>query len=152
MSISTSIGTASADFTPKSVLSLIALIYFILASGPSRTTRLLPWFIFGQLALDAIMFIFWLAAGATSSYSCNDLCTACGIDDGYVYFDTESCECSTLFFKRDYSPRRGNVLQQRSRPAKRSDTTVGGTIAAKQAFDAVMTYVLATWIHSQPDI
>ena len=141
MSISTSIGKMSADFSSKSVLSLIALIYFMLASGPSRTTRLLPWLILGQLALDGIMFIFWLAAAATSHYSCNDLCTACGIYDEYVTFDTESCECSTLFFKRDYSPRRGNALQQRSRPTKRSDTTVGGTIAVKEAFDAVMTYV-----------
>lgn len=143
MSMSTSIGRTSADFDSKSILSLIALVYFILASGPSRTTRLLPWFIWGQLALDALMFIFWLSAAATSSYSCTDLCNACGILDGYVFFDSESCECSDFFYKRDYSPRRGNVLQPRrshsSSPS--SGSTVGGTIAAKQAFDAIMTYV-----------
>lgn len=131
-----------------SILSLIALVYFILASGPSRTTRLLPWFIWGQLALDALMFIFWLSAAATSSYSCTDLCNACGILDGYVFFDSESCECSDFFYKRDYSPRRGNVLQPRrshsSSPS--SGSTVGGTIAAKQAFDAIMTVLFALFI------
>lgn len=129
-----------------SVLSFVALIYFLLASGPSRTTRLLPWFIFGQLALDVIMFVFWLAAGATSSYSCTDLCNACGIYDGYVFFDTQSCECSTFFFKRDYSPRRGNVLQPRRGRLSKRDSTVGGTIAAKQAFDAIMTALFALFI------
>lgn len=133
----------STDFSSKSILSFIALLYFILASGPSRTTRLLPWFIWGQLALDALMFIFWLSAAATSSYSCTDLCNACGIFDGYVFFDSESCECSDFFFKRDYSPRPVNVLQpRRSHSSRRSsDSTVGGSIAAKQAFDAIMTCV-----------
>ena len=153
MSISTSVARTFADSNSKSIISLVVLIYFMLASGPSRTTRLLPWFIWGQLALDAIMFIFWLAAGATSSYSCTDLCTACGIFEGYVIFDSESCLCS-VFFKRDYSPRPGSVLEQRrSRPSRRdSDTTVGGTTAAKQAFDAVMTYVHTPKTQSHPDI
>ena len=131
-------------FLPKSVLSLVALIYFIFASGPSRGTRLLPWFIWGQLALDAIMFIFWLSAGATSSYSCDDLCTVCGVLDGFVYFDSQTCECySDLFYKRDFSPRPMNLLQSRGDLSKRrrSNSTVGGSIAAKQAFDAVMTSV-----------
>lgn len=131
-----------------SILSFIALIYFILASGPSRTTRLLPWFIWGQLALDALMFIFWLSAAATSSYSCTDLCNACGIFDGYVFFDSESCECSDFFFKRDYSPKPVNVLQpRRSHSSRRSsDSAVGGSIAAKQAFDAIMTVLFALFI------
>lgn len=135
------VGRTSADFSPKSILSLIALFYFILASGPSRITRTLPWFIWGQLALDALMFIFWLSAAATSSYSCTDLCNACGIIDGYVSFDSESCECSTLFFKRDNSPRPVNVLQPRRSHSGggSTDSTGGGSIAAKQAFDAIMT-------------
>lgn len=142
MSTSKFVATTYADFTLKSILSLIALIYFILASGPSAATRLLPWFIWGQLALDALIFIFWLSAGATSSYSCTDLCNACDISEGYVFFDSESCECSEFFFKRDYSPRPRNVLQPRSHSnRRRADSTVGGSIAAKQAFDAIMTYV-----------
>lgn len=137
----------SANLDYQSVLSFIALIYFILASGPSRTTRLLPWFIWGQLALDFLLFIFWLAAGSTSSYSCTNLCNVCGILDGIVYFDSESCACFyDPFAKRDYSPRPGNVLQSRrtsihSRRSGNNDSTVGGSIAAKQAFDAIMTYV-----------
>lgn len=89
------------------------------------------------------MFVVWLSAGATSSYSCTDLCNACGILDGYVYFDSESCACYDVIFKRDYSPTLGNVLQQKRSDARRrsSDSSVGGSIAAKQAFDAVMTYI-----------
>ena len=142
----------SADPDSQSILSFIALIYFILASGPSRATRLLPWFIWGQLVLDALIFVFWLSAGATSSYSCADLCTVCGILDGYVYFDGETCTCySDFFYKRDYSPRPRNVLQSR-RIQARDSSTVGGSIAAKQAFDAVMTYDHTLHTHSQRNI
>lgn len=131
----------SADLDSQSVISLVALIYLILASGPNPATRIVPWFIWGQLVLDALVFVFWLSAGSTSSYSCSDLCNACGILDGYVYFDSQSCSCvSDLFYKRDYSPRANNVLQSRRNHA-RDSSTVGGSIAAKQAFDAIMTYV-----------
>ena len=137
-----SLGRKSADLGFKSVLSFIALIYFILASGPSRTTRLLPWFIWGQLALDALMHIFWLSTAATSNYSCLDLCNVCGILNGYVYFDSQSCACyDDLLFKRDYSPKPGNVLQSRRSHSNggKNGSRVGGSIAAKQAFDAIMT-------------
>ena len=150
MFISTRVNCTPADFFCQAALSLIALIYFILASGPSRATRLLPWFIVGQLALDALIFIFWLSAAATSSYSCTDLCNACGISDGYVYFDSQSCVCyEDLYFKRDFSPKPGNMLQSRGR---RSRSTAVGSIAAKQAFDAVMTYVQSILTPFQPNI
>ena len=139
-----SLGRTSADLGCQSVLSFIALIYFILASGPSPTTRLLPWFIWGQLALDALIHIFWLSAAATSNYSCLDLCNACGILDGYVNIDSQSCVCyDDLLFKRGYSPKPGNVLQPRrshSNGSKNGSRSVGLT-AAKQTFDAIMTYV-----------
>ena len=139
-----SLGKTSTDLGCQSILSFIALIYFILASGPSRTTRLLPWFIWGQLALDALIHIFWLSAAATSSYSCTDLCNVCGILDGYVYFDSQSCACyDDLLFKRDYSPKPGNVLQPRRSHSNggKNGSRMGGLIAAKQTFDAIMTYV-----------
>ena len=139
-----SLGRTSADLSCQSVLSFIALIYFILASGPSRATRLLPWFIWGQLALDALIHIFWLSAAATSSYSCTDLCNVCGFLNEYVYFDSLSCACyDDLLFKRDYSPKPGNVLQSRRSYSNggRKASRVVGSLAAKQAFDAIMTYV-----------
>ena len=139
-----SLSRTSADLGCQSVLSFIALIYFIFASGPSPATRLLPWFIWGQLALDALMHIFWLSASATSYYTCIDLCNVCGILDGYVYFDSQSCACyDDLLFKRDYSPKPGNVLQSRRTHSNggKSGSRGAGSIAAKQAFDAIMTYV-----------
>lgn len=139
-----SLDRTSADVGYQSILSFIALVYFILASGPTPTTRLLPWFIWGQLALDALIHIFWLSAAATSNYSCLDLCNVCGILNGYVYFDSQSCACyDDLLFKRDYSPKPGNVLQSRRTHSNggRNGSRVGTSIAAKQAFDAIMTYV-----------
>lgn len=137
MSLLASVDRVSADFTCQSILSLLALIYFILASGPSPATRLLPWFIWGQLALDAIIYLFWLSAAATSGYSCIDLCNACDIADGYVDWGSLSCTCYTdLYYKRDYSPKPVNVLQ----PRRSRRTTSVGSIAAKQTFDALMTY------------
>ena len=139
---SESLGRMSADSGCQSVLSFIALLYFIFASGPSRTTRLLPWFIWGQLALDALIHIFWLSAAATSNYGCADLCNACGILEGHVYFDSQSCACyDDLLFKRDYSPKPGNVLQSRRSHSNggKNGSRLGGSIAAKQAFDAIMT-------------
>ena len=137
-----SLSRTSADLGCQSILSFIALIYFILASGPSPTTRLLPWFIWGQLALDALIHIFWLSAAATSNYSCLDLCNVCGILNGYVYTDSQSCACyDDLLFKRGYSPKPGNVLQSRRSHANggKNGSRVGGSMAAKQAFDAIMT-------------
>ena len=134
----------SADLSPQSILSFIALIYFILASGPSPSTRLLPWFIIGQLVLEGFIFVFWLSAAATSSYSCLDLCNVCGIADGYVYFDNQECVCyDYVYYKRNYTPKPGNVLQSRKKHSSSggSHSTVGGSNAAKQAFDAIMVYV-----------
>ena len=150
MSISIPVSSTLADFGCQSALSLIALIYFILASGPSRATRLLPWFVVGQLALDALIFICWLSAAATSSYSCTDLCNVCGILDGYVDFDSQSCICyEELNLKRDFSQKPGNMLQSRR---SHSNSTAVGSIAAKQAFDAVMTYVQIILTPFRPNI
>lgn len=150
MSIAIPVSSTLADFGCQSALSLVALIYFILASGPSRATRLLPWFVVGQLAIDALIFVCWLSAAATSSYSCTDLCNVCGILEGYVDFDSQTCICyEDLSLKRDFSQKPGNMLQSRSR---HSNSTVIGSIAAKQAFDAVMTYVQINLTPFHPNI
>lgn len=117
----------------QAVISFVVLIYFLLSTGPKPQLRLLPWFIFGQLGLDVLMFVLWLAAAASSSYSCNDLCNACDYGYEYVFYDSQSCFCLALF-KRSTSPKPRGILEGRA-----SRTRLGGTIAAKQAFDAVMT-------------
>ena len=137
-----------SNFKPQSVLSFLALIYFILATGPSPQVRLLPWFIWGQLGLDALMFILWLAAAASSSYSCSDLCNACSAYSEVLY-DTDVCFCfdNTSIYKRTYSPKPKGILHSRSPRSQssggsgsRSSSGGGGSIiAARQAFDAIMT-------------
>lgn len=137
-----------SDFKPQSVLSFFALIYFILATGPSPQARLLPWFIWGQLGLDALMFILWLAAAASSSYNCSDLCNACSAYSVLSY-DTDVCFCvdNTGIFKRTYSPKPKGVLHARSPKSylsgvsgsRSSSGGRGSILAARQAFDAIMT-------------
>ncbi|KAK3170211.1 hypothetical protein OEA41_009597 [Lepraria neglecta] len=135
-----------------SVLSFLTLIYLILATGPSPQARLLPWFIWGQLSLDALMFILWLATAAPSSYSCNDLCNACSAYNEVLY-DTDMCFCfdNTSIFKRTYWPKPKGILHSRSPRSHssggsggRSSSGGGGSIiAARQAFDAIMTLLFA---------
>ena len=129
------------------MLSLVVLIYFIFASGPSHATRSLPWFILGQLVLDIVFFIFWLSAAATSTYSCNDLCEACHIWYGYVLLDDFKCTCYKYksSYRRDYSHKPGNVLHSRitTYPSEYSGSKsfkTAGKIAARHASDTLMTY------------
>lgn len=134
-----------ADFDHQAVISFVVLIYFLLSTGPKPQLRLLPWFIFGQLGLDALMFVLWLSAAASSSYSCNDLCNACNYGYEFVFYDTEACLCVD-FIKRSTSPKPKGILEGRTPRARLgggsngdSNGSGGSTIAAKQAFDAIMT-------------
>ena len=111
----------------------------MLSTGPNTTFKLLPWWIFGQLALDAVLFVFWLSAAATARYNCNDLCNACGWDS--VSFDGLDCVCygtDYWYEKRGMSPKQSGLLQPRR---AKSSATPAGTGAAKTALDALMTYV-----------
>ena len=135
-----------ADFDNQAVISFFVLVYFLLSTGPKPQLRLLPWFLFGQLGLDAFMFVLWLAASASSSYSCNDLCSACNYIYDYVVYDTEACICVDVLDKRSTSPKPNGMLEGRTPRARlgggsSSDSygSGGSTIAAKQAFDAIMT-------------
>ena len=134
----------------KSVISFVILLYLILATGPSPKVRLLPWLIWGQLALDALLFVLWLAAGSTSSYNCNDLCNACsGFSE--LYYDNLYCLCFDNVLKRDSSPvRRGPLMPRTPRSrgfggnSNSDDNSGGGSTAdARKAFDAIVTYVFA---------
>ena len=127
-------------------MSFIALIYFILATGPSPKVRLLPWLIWGQLALDAFMVVLWLAASASSHYNCNDLCNACN-DYTDIYYDNLYCYCVVDdFYKRDYSPAPKGALSARTPRTyggggHGSTTSGNGLSAVRQAFDSLVTFV-----------
>ncbi|KAG7005760.1 hypothetical protein G7Y79_00018g045670 [Physcia stellaris] len=111
-----------------------------------RLFKLLPWWIFIQLGLDALMFIFWISAAGTSHFSCQDLCDTCNGWGYHIWFDSLSCECESTFIyydKRAMSPNprlglgSGRMEKRRSRygAARRA-----GTLAAREAMDAIMVW------------
>ena len=135
------------------------LIYFILATGPSKVFKLLPWLVWGQLALDAFMFILWIAAAGTAKLNCNDYCKACSDLEG-VAWNNLLCYCydNALgdladIFTRDTSPAPkglGALLETRRSycvcskySGSGSDADNGGkvaTVAARTALNAIMVY------------
>lgn len=119
---------------------MIALAYFLLSTGPSTIFKVLPWWILLQLGLDALMFVFWLSAAATSRYNCDDLCNACSGWDS-VSFDDLSCSCLGSYYywykKRSMSPNKTGLLQAR----RTGHSNPTGTYGAKRGLDSVMVYV-----------
>lgn len=99
----------------------------------------------GQLALDAVMWVFWLAASSTSNLTVNEVCNACPIsafelDDveyacpGY-YLD----RFGNVYYPRDVSPARGleGVVKRATALRRRKS----GSHLGRQALDAIMTCV-----------
>lgn len=119
----------------QAVLSFIVLVILLLSTGPKPGLRVLPWFIRGQLALDAFMFIIWIAAAGVSQYNCNDLCGACsGYDD--VWADGLYCVCS-FFYKRDQSPApKGLARSIQERATHRGPAL--GRVAGKTALNSII--------------
>ena len=111
-----------------------------------RIFKLLPWGIFIQLGLDALMFIFWISAAGTSHFSCDDLVNACNACD--IYFGHLTCSCSSYnsywWVKRDSSPNPNPGLSaglEKRRSSSRRSKSGGGTLVAREALDAIMVYV-----------
>ncbi len=124
------------------MLALIGITYFLFATGPRAIFRVLPWFIWGSIFLDALLLIFWLAASATSRYNCSDLCDACGFAYDEVSFDNLVCSCLFLY-KRDTSPAPKGLARSLERRITSNSRHYGGsTVGAKIGLDAIMTYVL----------
>ena len=128
----------------QAVLSFLALIYLLLSSGLSRAFKILPWWIFIQIGLDALFFIFWISAAGTSPFSCNDFCGTCGYlgYDVDLYLNGFECYCGyyILYEKRNVSPNpnlglAGGLQKRRGHVAK------AGTFVARQAIDSIMVYV-----------
>ncbi|KAI4199079.1 MAG: hypothetical protein LQ350_004834 [Teloschistes chrysophthalmus] len=122
------------------VLSLIVLIILLLSTGPKPSLRVLPWFIWGQLALDTFMFIIWIAAAGVSQYDCNDLCNACsGFDT--VWADNLYCTCYFVY-KRDQSPVRRELARSVQERATRRGPALG-RVAGKTALNAIIVVLFA---------
>lgn len=146
---------ATFNTTFQAVISLLVLVYFILATGPSPRFKTLPWLVWGQLGLDAIMLIFWLAAAGASRLTCNDYCDAC-FDASTVEWNNLLCYCfgndpngitdGSDISKRDISPAppglRGLLEPRRSHGGSSHGDSGGthGTVAARTAMDAFMVY------------
>ena len=92
-----------------------------------------------QIGLDAVFFILWVAAAATSSPDCSDLCSACSrYDDGSgswtVWSGNLVCNCwepsarglAGLLKERGAAASAGKVAEKAS------------TIATKEGFNAVL--------------
>ncbi|MCJ1462828.1 hypothetical protein MMC07_001431 [Pseudocyphellaria aurata] len=83
------------------LITIIVLMYFIFSTGPKDLFRSLPWFVWGQLALDGVMWIFWVAAAATSSFGYLDLCNACPVDA--VVYGNSAWACTGNAYYNDYN-------------------------------------------------
>ena len=126
----------------KAVLSFLVLMYFMFSTGPKPVLKILPWFLIGQLVLDFVMVVFWIAAAAVSRLNCNDQCGACGYPD-WVDFDGLYCTCTVVdytIYKRGAAPSSSaNPLAfsggLEKRRARRSSS---GTRGAKTGLDAVL--------------
>ncbi|KAL8747854.1 MAG: hypothetical protein Q9190_000302 [Brigantiaea leucoxantha] len=126
------------------VLSFIVLAYLIFSSGMTALFRTLPWFVFGQIALDGFMFVIWIAAAGSPTLSCNDLCNACsGYDQ--VWLDDLNCYCySSYLSKRNFSPTpRGLARSLENRAYHGSHYRSGGRSAAKTGLDSIMVALFA---------
>ncbi|KAI4158716.1 MAG: hypothetical protein LQ342_007182 [Letrouitia transgressa] len=120
------------------VLSFIVLLYFIFSTGPQIIFKTLPWFIWGQLALDAFMFIIWIAAAGASRYNYTDLY---GWDCYYDYYKE----------KRNLSPApQGLPRSVEKRDLYSSDYSrygshyrTGGKATANIGLDSIMVVLFA---------
>jgi hypothetical protein len=133
----------------QAVLSLITLAYLTFSSGTLRIFKLLPWWIFIQLGLDALMFIFWISAAGTSHFGCDDLCSACNAWGYDIWYDHLACSCTSgsysyWYEKRGISPNPfpGLSAGLQKRKSSRRTKTKGGALVAREALDAIMVYVL----------
>ncbi|KAL8996917.1 MAG: hypothetical protein Q9169_003676 [Polycauliona sp. 2 TL-2023] len=126
------------------VLSFLVLLVLIFSTGPNPLFRMVPWLVWGQLALDIFMWIIWIAAAGVSQYNCSDLCSACADYDN-VWAGGLFCYCSSYFFyKRDQSPApRGLKSSIEERAYYRSTGPGSAKKNAKAAFDSIMVVLFA---------
>lgn len=114
-------------------------MYLILSTGPANHFKILPWLIWIQLGLDALMFVFWLAASASSRLNCDDLCHACPLLASLQY-DNLYCTCvyvPGIIFKRDTAPASQGFSTLEARRARKTHV---GSLAARSAIDSILTY------------
>lgn len=121
---------------------MFVLIYLIFATGPRDPFRSLPWLVWGQLALDGLMWIFWISATATSTFTFQDFCDACTPDGAFYdgFCDSVFIDDYDTVYPRDVSPfPRGLAgIEKRATAYRRTKHT---TSVGRTALDAIMRCV-----------
>ncbi|KAI4112712.1 MAG: hypothetical protein LQ338_008282 [Usnochroma carphineum] len=126
-----------------SVLSFFVLLVLLGSTGPIAALRVIPWFIWGQLALDAFMFLIWIAAAGISPYNCNDICSACARYDE-VWAGGLDCLCETYFYyKRDQSPVPTGLARSIEKRRYQGYKLGAGKAAGRIALDSIMVVLFA---------
>ncbi|KAL9038738.1 MAG: hypothetical protein Q9180_002951 [Flavoplaca navasiana] len=126
------------------VLSFLVLLALVFSTGPAHLFRIIPWLIWGQLALDVFMLIIWIAAAGVSQYTCSDLCNACPAYDqvwgGGVY-----CYCSSYYiYKRDQSPAPSGLSRSIEERAYYGNSGAGSSKRdARVAFNSIIVILFA---------
>lgn len=131
-------------------MTLIALLYILLSSGPSASTHLLPWNQWALLSCEALLVVFWVAATSVP-YTCGILCTACeplDLGDGYeVWVGSLTCECGLA---GDYRRRAmvKRALEARASGAIADAESAGlkaAKVAVREGLGVCMMYVCSSY-------
>ncbi|KAI4280292.1 MAG: hypothetical protein L6R38_004570 [Xanthoria sp. 2 TBL-2021] len=143
-SLSCSVPSKLAYTIAAAVLSFLVLLVLIFSTGPTGLFRVVPWLVWGQLALDIFMLIIWIAAAGVSQYTCSDLCNACPAYDE-VWTAGIYCYCSSYYiYKRDQSPAPRGLTGSIEQRAYYRNTGPGSSKKnAKTAFDSIMVILFA---------
>lgn len=141
---------SSIDHHEQAAITLPALIYYLFSTGLNASTRCLPWHVYGQLSLDAFLFVLWLAATAASNYDCSGLCSACATPGeeyygGYYNVFVGSLTCPCAFGQYDPSLSKvKRALEGRATSSANLNTgkefESASKIATKLGFHALMMY------------
>ena len=67
-----------ANHQTKAAITIPITLYLFFTTGPlAKIFKALPWSPWLQLGVDIFLFILWVAVGALSNYTCDDVCVAC---------------------------------------------------------------------------
>lgn len=145
---------SSIDHHEQAAITLPALIYYLFSTGLNASTRCLPWHVYGQLSLDAFLFVLWLAATAASNYDCSGLCSACATPGeeyygGYYNVFVGSLTCPCAFGQYDPSLSKvKRALEGRATSSANLNTgkefESASKIATKLGFHALMIVLFAS--------
>lgn len=131
------------------MLTFIFVPYLIFSTGPIKIFKIAPYIWPANVALDALLFVLWLATGsAQGTYNCSDLCNACNFDYDWVWYGNLICECLVYVKRSEVSANpamrlpllaRKTTNNRISGSKSRPSSSKGSTTSALTAFDALLT-------------